>query len=99
MVLGDVKKGVMHWDPAFDHECTNITLVADGKVQMDLMGEMHVAEFLPGPPVELRWSDGEVWVQMNSLQAMRTHPSDLEIQRSGSCALANLSYNADTKAS
>jgi len=27
------------------------------------MGEIHEADFLPGPPAELRWSDGEVWLQ------------------------------------
>jgi hypothetical protein len=66
IVLGEVKKEFMHWDSAFDHNETRITILADGKVQMELAGEMHEAEYFAGPPLELRWSDGEKWIQMKS---------------------------------
>lgn len=60
-VMGIVNNGFMTWDEAFNHSVTHITMRSASTVEMTLFGELHQGSIELGPPVRLRWDDGDVW--------------------------------------
>uniref|UniRef100_A0A7S2JFY2 Uncharacterized protein n=1 Tax=Alexandrium andersonii TaxID=327968 RepID=A0A7S2JFY2_9DINO len=64
-MMGEIVDGVVIWDEAFNHPQSPLRVGPDGKIEMELMSAMHQATYHEGPPAQLRWSDGEVWIKVN----------------------------------
>mmetsp|Transcript_120403 Transcript_120403/g.239621 ORF Transcript_120403/g.239621 Transcript_120403/m.239621 type:complete len:240 (+) Transcript_120403:159-878(+) len=64
--LGAVRDGQMYWDSKFEHPPSRLTLSREwpfNKVKMQLGDKSHTSTFNPGPPGELKWDDGEIWLR------------------------------------
>jgi len=64
--LGVVRDGHMYWDAKFEHAPSPLALTGEWPFNagtMQLGEQTHKCSFNPGPPGELRWDDGEIWVR------------------------------------
>mmetsp|Transcript_90735 Transcript_90735/g.270825 ORF Transcript_90735/g.270825 Transcript_90735/m.270825 type:complete len:154 (-) Transcript_90735:280-741(-) len=71
LMMGDIVDGEVLWNPEYQHSPSKLSIVT-GKagamkaadVEMELGSEKHWARYDAGPPQQLIWNDGEVWVPM-----------------------------------
>lgn len=66
--MAKIKDRQMAWDDSFmalgwDGASVKVFVTPTGAIKMELFGEAHGALFDEGPPAQLRWDDGEVWVK------------------------------------
>merc|ERR1712048_835655 len=65
----------------------------DGTFLMDLSGEQCTATFVPGPPAQLRWSDGAIWTR-DELQGTWVTTSDDTTDKVGSISEGHVHWDA-----
>lgn len=56
----------LFWDQRYMYPPSTLYSIPDGRVEMELAGCTHQATLEQGPPLLLRWSDGEVFTQITS---------------------------------
>ena len=61
--MGEIRGESFIWDSRFEDQSSPISVVTDGKLDMELGGGTHTAVYEEGPPALLHWSDGEVWTR------------------------------------
>lgn len=62
--MGEICSGAVMWHESYAHPPSGLRIVNSGDVEMELIGQFHIAVYEEGPPARLRWSDGEVWIRV-----------------------------------
>mmetsp|Transcript_42597 Transcript_42597/g.110051 ORF Transcript_42597/g.110051 Transcript_42597/m.110051 type:complete len:134 (+) Transcript_42597:104-505(+) len=63
MPMGEIRGTQVYWDQTFQSDPSEITVLPDGVLELELQGDKHTGQYKTSPATCLQWSDGEVWVR------------------------------------
>merc|ERR1711920_117314 len=62
--IGEIRGGTVFWDTSFKTDANALLSQSpSGALQLEVDYKQLTGTFLPGPPVSIRWDDGDVWVR------------------------------------
>eukprot|EP00450_Noctiluca_scintillans_P010963 CAMPEP_0194494932 /NCGR_PEP_ID=MMETSP0253-20130528/12693_1 /TAXON_ID=2966 /ORGANISM="Noctiluca scintillans" /LENGTH=117 /DNA_ID=CAMNT_0039336117 /DNA_START=45 /DNA_END=398 /DNA_ORIENTATION=+ len=60
-IVGDIRGGLIWWHESYRHRPSEIRLLPNGELEMELAGAYYTAQVKEERTMQLIWSDGEIW--------------------------------------